>query len=486
LNLKSRFVDIVGSDNVSDDPILLETYAKDHSFIPKRSPLLVVFPRSRQQVQEIVKLANDVKIPIVPVSSGPPRFRGDTVPALSGIIIDFSRMKKIMRIDPVNRYVRVEPGVTYGDLIPELRKLGLRLNIPLLPRFSKSVVTSYLEREPVVIPKYQYDYIDPLLTAEVVFGTGDIFRTGSASGPGPFEMLKADGVNPWGPGSIDFIRFLSGAQGTMGLVTWATIKVEVIPTLQKLYFIPSENLSKLVGLADKLLRMRVPDECLIVNNIFFAKILAQSQEEYERLKADLPAWFSLICLAGFRRYPEERISIMEKYLKDVSDELKLHMLTTLTGAEGKEKEILELLSSAWVKDPYWKIKFGRSCQDIFFLTSLSRAPMFTKIMAEIDTKFGHCVGDIGCYIQPLVQGRGCHCEFHISYDESRPQEVEKVKTFFMYASETLMRNGAFFSRPYGLWAEMVYGQYAEGVNALRKLKMIFDPNNILNPGKLCF
>jgi FAD/FMN-containing dehydrogenase len=56
----------------------------------------------------------------------------------------------------------------------------------------------------------------------------------------------------------------------------------------------------------------------------------------------------------------------------------------------------------------------------------------------------------------------------------------------MNASETLKKNGAFFSRPYGSWADMVYDEYTEGVKVLRKLKGVFDPNNILNPGKLCY
>ena len=98
--------------------------------------------------------------------------------------------------------------------------------MPLLPRPSKSVAASMLEREPVLIPKYHYDYTDPLLTLEVVYGTGDDFRTGSASGPGPLEQLKADKVNPWGPGSVDYMRFVTSAQGTMGFVTWVIAKTE--------------------------------------------------------------------------------------------------------------------------------------------------------------------------------------------------------------------------------------------------------------------
>jgi FAD/FMN-containing dehydrogenase len=86
----------------------------------------------------------------------------------------------------------------------------------------------------------------------------------------------------------------------------------------------------------------------------------------------------------------------------------------------------------------------------------------------------------------MVQGRGCHCEFDLPCNESDPEEMAKIKDLFIDASETLFENGAFFNRPYGPWSDMVYGQFAEGVTALRKLKGIFDPDNILNPGKLCF
>ncbi len=84
--------------------------------------------------------------------------------------MDLSKMKRIIKIDPDNRCAMIESGVTYGELIPNLRKQGLKLNIPLLPRASKSVLTSRLEREPNLIPKYQYDYIDPIATLELFMG----------------------------------------------------------------------------------------------------------------------------------------------------------------------------------------------------------------------------------------------------------------------------------------------------------------------------
>jgi len=478
---------VVKPKNIVDDSSVLEGYSKDCSFVAKGSPLLLAYPENKEEVQGIVRLANQSRMPLVPVSSGPPRFHGDTVPSQGGVIVDFSKMKRIVKIDPLNRYAMVEPGVTYGELIPELRKQGLRLNAPLLPRASKSVVTSRLEREPVFIPKYQYDYVDPLLTLEVVYGTGDDFRTGSASGPGPLERLKADKVNPWGPGAIDFFRFVSGAQGTMGLVTWAITKTEVLPSLQKLYFIPVEDVERFTAPMNHLLRRRVVDECLALNHINLAAILAEDwSKDYQELKANLPHWTIMVCVAGYQRRPEERVSVQEKYLMEICKDLRLKPETTLPGAEGKENTVLELLSNPWSKGPYWKLRYKGSTHDIFFLTPLSQASRFVGLMKEVVLKYRYPGDNVGCYIQPMVQGRGCHCEFNLPCDESDAKEMAEVKKLFMDASETLMKNGAFFSRPYGPWANMVYRRYAEGVTALKKLKGIFDPNNILNPGKLCF
>ena len=487
-NLRERLVKVINKNNVVDTPEVIAGCSKDCSFVAEGSPLLLVYPQGKGDVQAIVRLANETGVPLIPVSSGPPRFHGDTVPTKEGgLIVDFSKMKRILRIDSHNRYAMVEPGVTYGELIPELKKQGLRLCAPLLPRASKSVVTSRLEREPVLIPKYQYDYLDPLLTLEVVYGTGDDFRTGSASGPGSLEALKADKVNPFGPGFIDFFRFVSGAQGTMGLVTWAITKTEVLPLLQKLYFIPIEDVRKLTLPMNQLLKRRVVDECLALNNVNIAAILAEEwPKDFEKLKANLPSWTVIVCVAGYQRRPEERVNIQEKYLMQICEDLSLKPQTTLSGAEGKESFFLELLSNPWYREPYWKLRYKSSCHDIFFLTTLSKVPQFIGIMKEIVSKHHYPIDDVGGYIQPMVQGRGCHCEFNLPCDKSNVEEVTGVQKLFMDASETLMKNGAFFSRPYGLWADMVYSRYEEGVKALKKLKNIFDPNNILNPGKLCF
>ena len=142
-------------------------------------------------------------------------------------------MKKIDLIDPFERVASVvEPGVTFGELIPAVAEKGLRLNMPLQPRATKSVVGSMLSREPVIMPHYHWDISDPIGSTEVVFGTGDMFRTGAAAGPGDIAEQRAGGgvqKEAAGPSAMSLHRLLQGAQGTMGIVTWASARCELIP-----------------------------------------------------------------------------------------------------------------------------------------------------------------------------------------------------------------------------------------------------------------
>jgi FAD/FMN-containing dehydrogenase len=299
--------------------------------------------------------------------------------------------------------------------------------------------------------------------------------------------LKADKVNPWGPGTVDFFRFVSGAQGTMGLVTWIATKAEVLPSLQKLYFISADDVRVLATAMNNLLRYRVVDECLVLNNVNMASILAERwPDDYRELKGSLPSWTVMIVVAGYQRRAEERVVLQEKHLLNICGDLGLKPQMTLPGVEGAGAKVLKLLSNAWNREPYWKLLYKKTCHDIFFLTPLSKVPEFIEMMPEIAARHHYAYDDIGCYLQPVVQGRGCHVEFNIPCDSSDARETTMVRELFLDASATFMENGAFFSRPYGPWADMVYKRDTGGVNALRKLKDIFDPNHILNPGKLCF
>lgn len=168
---KEELAKIVGKGNVLDDPGTLDAYSKDQSFVPTRKPRFVVKPDSVDEVQKIVQWANQTSTPLVPVSSGPPHFYGDSVPSATGaIIVDLTKMKRVIRIDRRSRMIIVEPGVTYSQLQPEVAKEGLKLSMPLLPRSNKSVIASLLERQPRLVPKDQWTLLDPLGCLQVVYG----------------------------------------------------------------------------------------------------------------------------------------------------------------------------------------------------------------------------------------------------------------------------------------------------------------------------
>jgi hypothetical protein len=485
---KEKLVKIVGTGNASGTKAALEAYSKDMSFVNPVRPAYVVKPTTAADVEAIVKLANETGTPLVPVSSGPPHFRGDTVPGIGGaVIVDLSGMKKIIFVDRARRVAMVEPGVTFGELIPAAEKEGLRLNMPLLPRKSKAVVGSLLEREPVIMPKYQWDTSDPLACVEVIFGSGDEFRTGQAAGPGTVEEQWAVGgvqKAPYGPGTASWHRLIQGAQGTMGIVTWASMRCEILPSLEEPFVVGSSSLDKLLEMASWLTRLRMVNECFILNNTNLAAIFAKKwPKDYQDLKDGLPTWTLFYTVAGYEYFPEERVTSQIKDITKITQRLGVEAVKATGGVSANE--ILKAVQRP-SGEPYWKLRYKGACEDIFFLTINDKLEGQIEVMNELAEKAGCPVSDMGVYIQPIVQGTGVHCEFNLFYDPGNPGELNRVRDLATSAIKNLMAKGAFFSRPYGESAGMICNRDAATVAVLSKLKKIFDPNNVMNPGKVCF
>ncbi|RJR47958.1 MAG: FAD-binding oxidoreductase [Desulfobacteraceae bacterium] len=485
--MKRELIGILGEKKVTDGPETLEAYAKDQSFTPLRRPSFLVAPENVGEVQALVRWANRTLCPLVPVSSGPPHFYGDTVPTAGGaVIVDLRRMNRIIRMDRRNRMAIVEPGVTYSELQPALAREGLRLSMPLLPRANKSVVAGLLERQPVTVPKYQWVLLEPLRCLEIVWGNGDRLVTGEAGEYGPLEEQWKSGfaqVSPMGPGQVDYWRLVSAAQGSMGIVSWASIRCEVLPVLHRFFFIPAEKINGLIDCAYKLLRVRLGDEFLMMDNATLAAILRKDNDQHARLRDQLPQWVIIVGVAGRDRLPEERCAFQQKDISAIAKQSGLQMVSSLPGVS--DGEIADKLLKP-SEDPYWKIRRKGAFQDIFFLTTLDQVPGHIEIVRAAAEALNYPAEDVSIYIQPQHQGVCCHCEFTLSYDPDNEKEAAGVKELVRVASDALMRRKAFFSRPYGIWADMVYGRDARQTSLLKGVKQIFDPNCVMNPGKLCF
>ena len=472
--MKTAVTKIVGEESVSDDEEILTQYSGDFT------PSLVVWPMSTEDVVQIVAWANENSVALVPVSSGGPRRRGSSLPKVdNAVIIDLSRMNRILRVDTKNKMAMVEPGVTYGQLIPELERNGLRPLMPLLPKASKSVLASCLDREATTIPRFHWDLSDPLLCTETVFGSGELLRTGSAAGPGTLEEQWASGQaakNPQGPSQFDPFRIIQGSQGSIGITTWISMKCELLPEYHQIYLAGAESLDELEEFNYKLLRRRLVDEHFIINSTALCAALGTDY--------NLPHWILVLGITGHGLLAMDELDYRSKDTLDIATDTNV----VLTGAlnELKHDDVKSLLNRASA-DPYWKHKLRGICREVIFASTLDRASHLYSVFTEVAEKVGFPLGQIGAYIQPVVQGISAECVLDLYADPGDATEANALNTLLRDGRERLLDEGAFFSRPFGSITDVIFEKTSpEMVKAIQDVKAIFDPNRVLNPGTLCF
>jgi FAD/FMN-containing dehydrogenase len=422
------------------------------------------------------------------VSSGPPHFHGDTVPtAPEAVIVDLGRMRAIKRIDRRNRIAVIEPGVTYSELDAALGELGLCIPRPLSPRPNKSVVASLLERQPTLIPRLQYSLPEPLRTCGVVWGTGEIAFTGEAGGgPASLDEQWQRGlaqVDPKGPLATDLMRLLTGAQGSMGIVVWASVRLQLLPTVHRYRFVPARQIGDLLEFCHRLERTRLGDEVVLLNAVQFARLVAKDAGEAAHLALGLPPWCVVIGLGGAAFFPDERVAVAENDLESLVQACGLQLRTDLPGIRDAD---LARTFQGCCEGTHWKLREKGGATEILFLTTLEKVPGFIDTVATAARTFKYPTSAIGVYVQPQHMGTAQHVEFTLPFDPARKADMEAVRAIHDKASRELVAQGAYFSRPYGAWADLVYSRDATARTVLRTVKRIVDPKNILNPGKLCF
>ncbi|MHA1908039.1 MAG: FAD-binding oxidoreductase, partial [Candidatus Thorarchaeota archaeon] len=426
---------IVGNDRVSNNKEKLEKYNGD--FLPS----MIVWPSSAEEISQIVELANKSYFPLIPISSGTPRLNGSSVPKVKGsVILDLSKMNRIIRVDTKNKVVMIEPGVTYAQILPELKKAGLRPLMPLLPKASQSVLASCLDREPTTIPRFHWDISDPLLCTETIFGTGEMLRTGSASGPGSLEEQWESGQaqkNPMGPSQFDPFRLVQGSQGTIGIVAWITMKCEVAPDIHQVYLSGSDSLESLQKFNYAIIRRRLVDEHFIVNSRCLSEMLGKDVNS-------IPQWILVLGFSGHGPLAQEEFDYRLGDTEDIANANEIKLESKLGKVNGDD---ISNLLNAPSSEPYWKIRSYDGCKEIPFTSTLDMTPELYNLFLSEAEKSGIGRERIGAYVQPVVQGVNTHCCFDIYYDPQNELDVVNMEKLFVNGSEVLMEKGAFFSRP---------------------------------------
>jgi FAD/FMN-containing dehydrogenase len=398
-------------------------------------------------------------------------------------LVDLSGWKRIDLVDRRNRVCRIEPGVTYPELLAALRPHGMTIPMPLTPRSTKSVIAAVMDREPSTWPNKQWDGSDPIGSTEFIFGSGEHFRTGAAGGPGSIEgQRKAGGAQKFssGPSHTDFHRVLQGAQGTMGIVTWATVRAELLPSIEDPHLLGASSTEALIPYVYDVERAMLGEQSFVLNRQAAAMLMATGDElRFISVRASLPAFVCLQNIAGFERLPDERVAYQRH---DIGEHATRHGLQ-LEQALG-ELSAADLLARAGgpCGESDWRCGREGSCLSIFFLTTLDRANDMIQLFTDCAREHGVREEDIGLYIQPIVQNHGCHLELMVPYKSAWADVAQRMRRLEEQAVARLLDAGAFFSRPYGT-ADRVFAKNPANFLLIGQVKSLFDPNRVLHRGK---
>lgn len=453
-HVKERLIEIVGIENFKDSKVNLLTYSYDASTQYQALPDAVISPRNTQEISEIVKICNEYKIPIIPRGSGTNLAAG-TCPTSGGIVLVFNHMNKIIEIDESNLTITVQPGVITQTLISEVEKRGLFY--PPDPSSMKiSTIGGNLNENSGGLRGLKYGVTrDYVLGLEVVLPNGNIIRTGG--------KLTKDVAG------YDLTRLFVGSEGTLGIITEATLKLIPMPEYKKTMLAQYDSLEAAAQTVSAIIANKIIPATLE----FLDKATLQVVEDFAKigLPTDVEAVL-LIEQDGSPEVVERDIAKIEKICKQ-EQAIKVEVAHSEEHAyELKEARRTALSALA-------RLKPTTILEDA--TVPRSEIAHMVKAINQIAKKynvkictFGHA-GDGNLHPTCVTDIR----------DE---EEMKRVEEAFDEIFEKAISFGGTITGEHGVgevkapYLEMKLGK--AGIEIMKRIKETFDPNQIMNPGKI--
>ena len=449
-------IDIVGKENVRDDPADRYVYGSDSS-VHEAPAWVVVRPMNIEQIQKVVRYANSKKVPVIVRGSGS-GMSGQAVPIQGGIVMDMKRMNKILEINPADGYCRVEAGVVDDDLNKALKPYGVFY--PVAPASSRvATIGGEIANNASGVRSVKYGAVrDSVLGMKVVMANGDLVNLGART------RVQASGYQ------LD--RLMVGSEGTLGIIVEATVKFVPIPKYRCLGVANFNKLEEsgtaiagimesgaqpsLLELMDnvaitavnKTMDMGLPDVEAILMFEADGMVKEAVEFEIEKMKA--------IC--------EEHGGFDIKWSYDAQERTKLFA--------GRKKlfpalsKYIETHSCTSLADdmavPYSKMaETARKIHEV------------AKKNNVIMTAYGHCGS--GCMHTKILMEAGKGKQWY-----NAQKAVEEIYDYVLsVGGTTSAEHGIGLSK-----APAFKKEKHDSLPFMKAVKKALDPNNILNPGKL--
>lgn len=455
-NLISELKKSLSSENVLTDVEERYAYAQDATNIRriKNLPDAVVFVENKEQVQKVVKLANKYKVPVICRGAGTNVVGACTVEH-GGIILNFSKMNKIIEINRENMTAVVEPGVVLGDLQKEVDKLGL-FYPPDPSNLAVSTVGGSIAQSSGGAKSFKYgttkDYVIDLL---VVMANGEILRTGSKT------IKNATGYN--------LNTLFVGSEGTLGVVVEATLKLIPKPQSKKVLMAYFDTVKDAVHAVNSIIEQRIYPATID----FMDKNAIQTVEKFYPANLLTNKEAALIVeIDGFETSMKYQESVIVEILK-----LQNACAIQVSHNDKEYNRIWTARRSSM--GACAKLKPNVTTDDVI----VPRENLSDLVLGirEICEKYNLTV----CMVGHVGDG-SVHPQIPVDYNDEDEYKRYKLAKGEIY--DLTAKLGGILSGEHGIGSEKrnyihkVINSVA--LDYMRQIKKTLDPNNILNPYKI--
>jgi len=470
-NTKSELYNILasisGSNNVTEEPADLISYSMDSSPEPARIPKIVVRPGSTDEISQILRIANRHRYPVVPRGAGTCAGGGATALQPNSIILDLTRLNKVLEISDVDLTVTAQAGITWGALLREAAKKGYRP-----PFFSTesgfsgtiggAISSASMASQGATVGGSAADNV---VTLEVVLPTGDIIRTGSDALPkgGKFAKICNGG---------DLAGIFLGSMGVYGIITEATFKLEPLPEYSAFGAYVFDRWEDGINFALKMIKNKIPET---LNAIPGNRAVKKSYN------MDKPVAFKFVVEGNDEVIVNRRKGLADRYAQEekgveVEDAVKKTKEwwddwgNRLTKIAAKYEMMWGMICH---RIPLKKLPQAQATADEYFYNEMKIDDYNIKL-------------EVGAYFTEMRPALGYYP--YIFFDDSDPVIRKKAwEVWDGWFEKCIITYGAC---PYWLgygWARHTIPKLRTPVyNMMVTLKKALDPNNILNPGLFTF
>lgn len=474
-SIRTRLKNIVGERYISDDPVELYCYSHDYvsralSWVKEDyniKPDLIIKPSNEGQINEIIDIANNEHLKIIPRGAGT-SFGGQFLPIDGGIILDLNRMNQIIEINTEDNFVVVQPGVLYKGLGRKLRNVGNGYWIPCNPGSADvctigGMIANDASGESAIKYGTTKDYV---LNLKVILGSGQKVQFGN------YVKKTVSG--------LDLLSLFVGSEGTLGIITEATLQFLSLPEtfLTVIGFFNSIDVA--IQKAKEIKEYITPMSIELVDKLVLNGMNSFLARLTPKIELRISEAALLIRLDGNETITSDHVKHISRLLSTNKDCLDIKILKGVPheflwkARDGAGPSLSRLL-------PPYKNAATFSPAILDFSVPFSKIHLLMDKMAEVMknnnltfSRMGH-LGDGNVHLISLIPIKS---ELDITKMGNIQEELVNYTTS-LGGSVTAEHGCGIWKTPY---LDLEHGK--ETIELMRKIKSIFDPNNILNPGKM--